>query len=71
MEPTISFLQPKSLELQQDPARFLVAVMVAAKSLEIALMLAVDYEESSLSSSSKYADQTWRNFAVGHYSKTR
>jgi len=71
MEPAISVLQPKSQELQQDPARFLVVVVVAVKSPEIALTLAVDYEESYLSSSLKYADQTSQNFAVGHYLKTR
>ena len=71
MEPAISVLQPKSLELRQDPARFLAVVVVAVKSPAIALTLVVDYEESYLSSSLKYADQTSQNFAVGHYSKTR
>jgi hypothetical protein len=71
MEPEISVSQPKSQERQQDLAHFLVVVMVVVKSPEIALMLVVDYEESYLSSSLKYADQTSQNFAVGHYSKTR
>ena len=70
MEPAISVLQPKSLELRQDPVRFLAVVAVAVKSPAIALTLVVDYEESYLSSSSRYADQTSQNFGVGHYLKT-